>query len=217
MRVALASAVSLALVVVALPALADDEPPLPRPRPTAPDTRAGKPTLALSVGFQKLWNDAEQGVSRSNIAALGTAPGLSLAYPFRRDFAVEAWGTLANFGAADGCIGCKASSVAAGLGAVYHLVDGIPLDPWFSVGVGFRQTKLTAPALLGASTVTYQGIEAMRLSMGSDYYPTPVFGFGPLLDLGFGRDLTRSPGTIGGGTLHLSLTAGFRVVVSPFQ
>lgn len=217
MRVALASAVSLALVVVALPALADDEPP-PRPRPTAPDTRAGKPTLALSLGFQKLWNDAEQGISRSDIASIGLTPGLQLAYPFRRDFAVEIWGNYGSFGAASGCAGCQATSIAAGLAGVYHLLDGTPIDPWFSVGVGFRQTKLTAPVILGTSgAVTYQGIEAMRLSMGGDYYPTPVFGFGPLIDLGFGRDLTRSPGTIGGGTLHLSLTAGLRVVFSPFQ
>jgi hypothetical protein len=216
MRVALASAASLALLAVTLPALADDEQP-PKPRPTAPDTRAGKPTLALSFGLQKLWNDAEQGISRSDIASLGTAPGLQIAYPFRRDFAVEAWGSYGTFGAAGSCEGCKATSLSAGLSGVYHLVDGIPFDPWFSVGVGFRQTKLTAPAILGTSAVTYQGIEAMRLAMGSDYYPTRIIGFGPLLELGFGRDLTRSPGTIGGGTLHLTLTAGLRVVFSPFQ
>jgi hypothetical protein len=193
------------------PAPTDLDPPAPRP--TAPDTRSGKPTLALQLGFLRLAGGAEGGRSHGSVVGWGQAPGLQLAYAFRRDFAAELWGSYGTFGAASGCQGCKGTSLSAGLGAVYHMVDGLSLDPWFSAGVGYRQTTLETP---GLGRFDYGGLTALRLAIGSDYYPTPVFGFGPFLEFTAGRYLSRSPGPIGTGAGHVTFATGLRVVLSPF-
>jgi len=196
----------------ALPAPTESDPPAPRP--TAPDTRAGRPTLALQFGLQRLAGSAERGRSHGDTVGWGQAPGLQLAYPFRRDFAAELWGAYGSFGAASGCRGgCKGSTLAFGLGAVYHMVDGIPFDPWFSVGIGYRQTTLETPAL---GRLDYGGLTALRLVMGSDYYPSPVIGFGPYIEFTAGRYLSRSPGPLAAGEGHTTFATGLRVVLSPF-
>ena len=196
-----------------LPAAPEDTTP-PAPRPTAPDSRAGRPTLALQFGLLRLAGSAEAGRSHASVAGWGQAPGLQLAYPFRRDFAVELWGSYGTFGASSDCAGgCKGTSMAFGLGAVYHLVDGVPFDPWFSAGLGYRQTTLETPAL---GSVDYGGLTALRLAIGSDYYPTPAIGFGPYLELTAGRYTSRSPGPLAEGAGHATFGTGLRVVLSPF-
>jgi hypothetical protein len=197
----------------AMPEPPEDTTP-PAPRPTAPDTRTGHPTLALQFGLLRLAGSAEVGRSHGSVIGWGQAPGLQLTYPFRRDFAVELWGSYATFGGSSGCAGdCKGSSLALGVGAVYHMVDGSPFDPWFSAGVGYRQTSLEAPSL---GVLDYGGLTALRLVMGSDYYPSPAIGFGPYLELSAGRYLTRSPGPLAQGAGHVSFGTGLRVVLSPF-
>lgn len=195
-----------------LPSAPEDDKP-PAPRPTAPDTRSGHPTLALQYGFLRLAGSAEKGRSHASVIGWGQAPSLQLAYPFRRDFAVELWGSYGTFSADSGCSGCKGTSLAAGLGAVYHMVDGIPFDPWFSAGLGYRQTSLETPA---TGKVDYSGLTALRLVIGSDYYFTPAIGIGPYLEFTAGRYLNRSPGSFSEGAGHTSFGTGLRIVLSPF-
>jgi len=205
-----------ALLALGLPgaALADEPDDPPAPRPTAPDTRTGHPTLALQLSLQRLMGSAENGRPHSSILGWGQAPGLQLAYPLHRNFAVEAWGSYASFGKDSACAGdCKGTSLAAGLGGVYHLVDGVPFDPWVSAGLGYRQTTLDIPNL---GKFTYSGIEALRLAMGADYYLAPAIGVGPYVEFLAGRYTTRSPGPLGEGSGHTSLGFGLRVVLSPF-
>lgn len=196
----------------ALPDAPEDDKP-PAPRPTAPDTRSDHPTFALQYGLLRMMGSAEQDRSHSSILGWGLAPGLQLAYPFRRDFAVEVWGSYGTLSTASNCRNCEGTSWAAGLGAVYHMIDGIPLDPWFSAGFGYRKTQLETPTL---GKVNYSGLTALRLAMGSDYYFTPAVGIGPYLEFTLGRYLARDPGTINEGAMHTSLGAGLRVVFSPF-
>jgi hypothetical protein len=219
MRSALACAFGLpalaALLLSPSAALAQDEEPPPRERPTAPDTRTGKPTLALQLGAGTLFGGAESGVSQGSKASWGLVPGLQLALPFTREWAIEAWGSMGTFnGGTSDCPTCKATSITAGLGAVYHLVDGIAVDPWFSFGAGFRRTHLTAPEFAAARD--YIGLEAFRVAMGSDYYPARFIGFGPYLELSVGRYLSSSPNKLGDGTGHTAMTTGLRVIFSPF-
>ena len=100
-----------------------------------------------------------------------------------------------------------------GVSAVYHLLDGVPLDPWMSVGVGYRQTKLE---LADSTSFTYQGFEALRLALGFDNYLSPAFGLGPSVELMLGRYGSRSPGEMGSSGTHASLMFGLRAVFSPF-
>ncbi|MCS6900498.1 MAG: hypothetical protein RMJ98_12850 [Myxococcales bacterium] len=195
-----------------LPAPTETDPPAPRP--TAPDTRAGRPTLAFQLGLQRLMGSAERGLPHGDVVQWGQAPGVQLTYPFRRDFAAELWGAYGSFEADSECRGgCKGSTLAFGLGAVYHMVDGIPFDPWFSVGLGYRRTILDTP---GLGRIEYEGITALRLMMGSDYYPTPILGFGPYLEFTAGRYLSRSPEPLLQGEGHTTFATGLRVVWNPF-
>ena len=218
MRKSLAIALSLSLgaMLFCVPsaAHAEDEEPVPKARPVPPDDRTGRPTLALHLGWQRPFGSAEDNVVRSSFASWGAAPGLQLAFPFTRHFAVEVWGSMASFkNHTDDCHECKASTVSFGLGAVYHLVDGIAFDPWFSAGVGYRKTHLE-----GASVnADYTGFDFLRWTMGMDYYPARYIGFGPYTTLALGEYSSRStPGGMSGHPVHSTFEAGLRVVFRPF-
>ena len=116
-------------------------------------------------------------------------------------------------GGASGCTDCKGRTLTLGLGVAYHLLDGVPLDPWMSVGVGYRHTTLETPA---TGSLTYQGVEALRLALGFDHYLAPSFGIGPSAELMLGRYLTRSPGSVDPASAHASFMFGLRGVFSPF-
>jgi hypothetical protein len=194
MRTSLAIALSLPLgaMLFCAPSLAhaQEEEPLPKPRPVPADTRAGHPTVALQLGWQRIFGVAQTGLYQSSYASWGAAPGLQIAYPFSRHFAVEAFGSYASFkNHSDDCSTCTARTYSFGLGAVYHLVDGIPFDPWFSAGVAYRATRLADTSY----HLDYTGMDVIRWSMGMDYYPAPYIGFGPFTDLSYGRYLTRTP------------------------
>ena len=223
---ALAAAFGLALV--ASPARADDEVEAPpKPRPTPPDTRSGRPTLAAGIGYQRLFAYAEKdtppanrNVAQSDFASWGWVPQFQLEYPFTRHFAMAGVGSFGSFTSGTSvCSDCSAKTQSFGLSAVYHLVDGIPFDPWFAFTVAYRKTELTAPTgyqgQLG--TTTYTGIDIARWTIGSDFYPAKAIGFGPYLDFGIGRYSSRSPGSISSHAAYTAITlVGLRVVLNPF-
>lgn len=211
-RVAVVLGLGVLLSLAPREAFCEEEAP-PRPRPTAPDTRAHRPTLAVQFGLQRPFGSADASLAQGDVVGWGQAPSLQLAYPLRRDFAIELWGSYGTYGAASGCSGCEGKSIAAGIGGVFHLVDGIPFDPWFSAGLGFRQTSLTTST---RTKIDFSGIDIPRLALGSDYYPAPFIGFGPFFEIIPGRFLTRSPGKLDEGATHGTFTLGLRVVLSPF-
>jgi hypothetical protein len=191
---------------------------VPKPRPTAPDTRGGRPTLAGHIGWGSLFGQAERDVSQGQAASWGPVFGGQLAYPFSREWAIDIWGSLGSFksGTTD-CKACTAESFTVGAGGVYHLVDGLSFDPWFSAGIGYRQTKLklqtnTSPVV---TNLKYNSLEFLRIAIGSDYYPFWLMGFGPMVDFQLGRNLNVSPGSIKEGAFHWAFSFGFRVVLNP--
>jgi hypothetical protein len=202
-----------AAIALSSPARADEDDNPPRPRPLPPDTRTGRPTLALSLAQQRPFGESEPGVIRSDAAYWGWAPGAQLAVPISRHVALDAWGSYGSYGSTDACPTCKGTSLSIGAGAVYHLVDGIAFDPWFSAGIGYRKTRLD----LGPPPARdYTGIDFLRLAFGSDYYPARYIGFGPFFDVAIGRDISRTPGSIQDPSTHLTLSLGLRVVLNPF-
>lgn len=218
MRKSLAIALSLPLgaMLFCAPsaAWAEDEEPLPKPRPTPQDDRSFRPTLALGLGWQRIFGNADDNVPQASFASWGAAPAAQLALPISRHVAIEAWGSMASFKTGtDDCPPCRAKTFAFGLGAVYHLVDGIQFDPWFSYGVGYRKTHLEGAGLTG----DYTGIDFFRWTMGMDYYPAPYIGFGPYTTLSLGEYSARStPGAMTGFSVHNTFDAGLRVVFRPF-
>ena len=212
--IALSASLGAMLFCAPSVAHAEDEEPLPKPRPTPADDRSGRPTIGLQLGWQRIFGSAEDNVLRSSFASWGAAPGLQLAFPVTRHFAVEGWGSLASFkNHTDDCRVCTASTFSLGIGAVYHLVDGIAFDPWFSAGVGYRKTHLATPDF----SVDYTGFDFLRWTMWMDYYPARYIGFGPYTTLALGEYASRSiPGGMSGHPVHSTFEAGMRVVFRPF-
>ncbi len=221
---------ALATLLVTAPLLAQEPPPpptdeeLPKPRPTAEDTRSGHPTLALEYAYGSLFGHAEDsldnsygrdvtGVSQSWFAGYGFTPRLQLAYPFHRNVAVELRGSWSSYGGTSRCGGCSAKSATYGAGLVYHLVDGIPFDPWFAYGLSYRKTDLSGPGF----SASYAGVDFLRWTVGMDYYPVKQLGFGPIFEVTYGTYLSRTNGTLDDRAFPRQATLfGARVVLAPF-
>ncbi len=201
---------TVALATGVVGAAAQEAPP--KPRPTAPDTRAGRPTVALEGGYTHLYGSAETGLSQSDAAGWGLLPGLQLAYPFTRHFAVELRGARGSYASTDACPSCKTTSLVVAPGLVYHLVDGVPLDPWFSFGVGYRKTDIKNDF----ATTSYTGFDFLRYTIGMDYYPARHIGFGPFFGLAFGKYTSSSRAGADPGSGRALTLVGLRVVISPF-
>ncbi len=214
-----AAALGLALASAGASARAEDDPNVPRPRPTPPDPRSFRPTLALQYGFSTLFGRFEDERSQSGLLSDAFVPSLRLALPISRTTAVEAFGLYGRYdGESDDCEGCEATAIGGGLGLAYHLMEGVPFDPWFSAGVGLRRMTLSLPdAATGAKVdFNYTGVDALRISFGADYYPAPIVGFGPYLEGVVGRYLGRSPGPIDDAGTYGTFSIGLRLVLNPF-
>jgi len=208
--------------MISLNANADDE-PVPKARLVPADQRSWRPTLGLSTGITTLFGNLDGSFDQSDVAGTGVTPGLQLALPVSRYFAVEAWGELGRYKSTrSDCTGfsrCESSTLAAGLSGTYHVLEGIPLDPWLSAGFGFRSLQWKAQTAGNSleRTQTYYGIEALRLALGADYYPTPVLGFGLFSAFTLGQYFARNPGRLEGSDANGYLSFGARVVLRPFN
>lgn len=82
-------------------------------------------------------------------------------------FAVGVYGTLARFQRGDAIAeGSRAYAATAGLQMTWHGRTARSLDPWISLGAGWRELRLS-PRDMPASTV--HGVELVRLQLGLDY------------------------------------------------
>ncbi|HEU4412623.1 MAG TPA: hypothetical protein VFS43_45690 [Polyangiaceae bacterium] len=213
-----AAALGLALASAGPPARADDDPNVPRPRPTTPDPRSFRPTLAAHYGFSTLFGYFEDGRQQAKLLNDALVPSLRLALPISRAAAVEATGLYGRYdGDAPDCPACEARALGGGLGLAYHVLEGVPFDPWLSAGVGLRRVRLTMPDAAGTPiTYDYTGLDALRIAFGADYYPVKFVGFGPYAEFTLGRYLARSPGPIDEPGTYASFGLGLRLVLNPF-
>jgi hypothetical protein len=197
----------------------DDEigEPVPKPRPTPPDRRSFRPTFSGHIGFSRAAGSAETGRRLPNAASWGFSPGFEVRLPIHRHVSLEAWGSFGQYkGGTDLCPTCSLGTSAFGGGVVYHLLDGVPLDPWVSFGVGYRTSKVTFD---GRQSFTYAGVEPFRVAVGMDRYVVPQLGLGLYGDISVGEFSSRDPGpfrTDRTGALHTFFSFGVRGVLSPF-
>ncbi len=174
-------------------------------------TRTGHVSLGLRAGLHAPMGSAEQNASQADRASWGPTFGAELNYGLSRYVLAGAFFDFSSFGAPSGCSSCSARSLAGGLGLQYHLIEGTAFDPFLGFGIGYRTMRFEETA-----ETTYSGPFA-RITIAGDWYPTPVFGFGPFLDYSLGRYVSRSPGGIAEGAMHSFFTVGLRVVLDPFQ
>lgn len=102
------------------------------------------------------------------------------------------------------CPTCSALSADVGGDLLYHLVQGLAFDPYVGLGMAYRHTSITLPT----GTRTFSGFDVARITLGGDFYPSPVFGFGPVLETDIGVR-----GEVAYGMFH----AGIRLVFDPLR
>jgi hypothetical protein len=174
----------------------------------APDTRSGHLTLAASAALALPFGSFAQGLPQTDVVGSGGGFGADLGIGVSHSVAIGAWGQLLDLSASDKCPDCSARSFAGGLFVRYYLVQGVRFDPWMSAGAGYRSTTLS----LQTGDVTYSGFELLQVRVGGDWYPFPLLGLGPFMELDLGAYNSR-PDDGRGLDLHWHFLVGTRLTL----
>jgi hypothetical protein len=140
-----------------------------------------RPTFELALGAGYTQGAGGAGVigSIEDVAGPGGTLELQLGYRTSTRFAAGLYGTVARFRHGDAIAdGSRAYGATAGIQAVYHASDTRSLDPWISVGAGWRGLWLERA---GAQRTSMQGVELLRLQLGIDYRITPRLAVAPVI------------------------------------
>lgn len=192
----------------------------------APDGLSWHLTLAPKVSYLAPLGSAEERFSHQKYITPGPNFGLDVALGISRYVALHARFDYALWPAADTCAqqdSCKATSMAFGLGAEYHVVDGAAIDPWVRVGVGYRLTDYKLTISGHDASRKYGGFDWLHLALGADWFATRKFGFGPYVHLDIGtynrRPSSPPPPAIEpvGTSVHTLLSVGLRLAISPMR
>ncbi|MFO0757088.1 MAG: hypothetical protein U0359_11400 [Byssovorax sp.] len=239
LRAALLAAGALAAVLgAARPGRADDTPGKPldpdagTPRPAAPDTRTGHlfiyPRVSFTGGVGSLASVPDNAISPRSTSArdtigAGLGVGGVIGVGIGRSASLQVDGGYSLFQNPSACLNCSGSSVDVGLGLTYHLIQGIAVDPWATFGMGVRSQQYTVLTNItddqnstNLLKQSYFGYDFARLSMGADFYPTPVFGLGLYLEADVGTNLAR-PDPTTGPSVYSFLHLGARLAFDPFR
>jgi hypothetical protein len=184
-------------------------------KPAAPDTRGGTLILRVKGGYQWPYGSLATSVPVATSLLGGWTVGGALGFGLSRHATFEIDGAWSQIGGADTCPTCGGSSIAAGLGFAYHLAQGFAIDPWASVGVGYRTSLITLPAG-EAGSGRYHGIDFARIALGADFYPIPTLGFGPYIEGTFGSYRIR-PDTSSTPSVYAFVQLGLRVNFDPLR
>lgn len=206
-------------------------------RPMPPDQRTGH--LYLSGSFSGVGPVGEVAplVPTQSVAGWGYDFGATLGVGIGRYGVLQAYGNRTVFSAPANCnSGCSGLSYALGLSLVYHILQGIAVDPWGSFGMGYRTSTFSVVAP-GYSTTTndtaiYQGFDWARIALGGDFYPVPWLGFGPFVEADVGTNLhtqtltaqgspvppvTLPPNVSDAPRTYGFLQVGFRIALDPLR
>jgi len=215
------------VALVALPARAEDGVPVSAPtKPTSPDAAATKaskvpdPERTRDLRFGHLYASVFGGVWVPSASLVPEGTGLDapevggevrarLGLGVNGHLVVFAEGGFAHARGGTSCSTCSASSVVAAGGVSAHLTQGFAVDPWISLGAGYRGTVLSVDDVPGAvSDAPVHAIDFARLGLGFDHAPVPWLGFGPFVGVDVGVRLFD-------GAVYADGVFGVRVTFDP--
>ncbi|HTN83124.1 MAG TPA: hypothetical protein VL242_05550 [Sorangium sp.] len=187
-------------------------------RPAAPDERAGHLLLQARAGYSQPFGSLAVDQPVSDRVSGGLAFGGNIGIGLSRVTVLEASGSYALLSAAGGCSGCSGQSLDLGLGFVYHLAQGLAVDPWISYGVGYRRAVLTGSEDSAAGQTApddvFHGLDVARIALGADFYPVSSFGLGVFAELDGGTYLSR-PGDGSRAAAYGFFQFGLRLALDP--
>jgi hypothetical protein len=114
-----------------------------------------------------------------DVAGPGGTVELQLGYRVSPRFSAGVYGAAARFRHGDAIgDGSRAYGATAGIQAVWHTGEARSVDPWFSVGVGWRGLWIDR---VGVPASSMQGVELARLQLGIDYRLSPRLAIAPVI------------------------------------
>jgi hypothetical protein len=142
---------------------------------------ATRPTFEIALGGGYTQGAGGAGVigNIQDVAGPGATVELQLGYRTSSRFSAGLYGSAARFrhgGATTD--GSRAYGATGGVQAVWHAVDARSVDPWISVGAGWRGLWIDRA---GAQPSSMQGIELVRLQLGIDYRLSSRFAVSPVI------------------------------------
>lgn len=191
------------------------------PEVFAPDAHTGHFSAAARAGLSVPFGEAAPGVDYHAFGNSGLGLGADLGFGIARDVVIGAYGDYILSPDSSTCAGCQSTSFGVGAFVRYHLTAGLRIDPWMSYGIGFRSAAVESSSrpedpslsfMRPGDSYGYAGLEWLRASFGMDWYPTPVFGFGPFAEFGAATFFDKPAGQDGGG-VNWRFQTGLRVIV----
>jgi hypothetical protein len=142
-----------------------------------------------------------------DVAGVGAGADIGVSYRWSPRFSLGGYATGAVYSAVAPNEGVR--SFAGGVQAGWHFRPYRSLDPWASVGAGYRVFWDARP---NEGTTVRKALEAFRFSVGVDYRLSPEFGVGPYvagdLSFFFSETSTGEPSTSQGAALSSFVSAG---------
>ncbi|HEX7839910.1 MAG TPA: hypothetical protein VF469_20680 [Kofleriaceae bacterium] len=140
-----------------------------------------RPTFEVALGGGYTQGAGGAGVigSIEDVTGPGGTIEVQLGYRASPKFGAGVFGTVARFRHGDAIgDGSRAYGATAGVQAVWHGSDTRSIDPWISVGAGWRGLWLERA---GVQRSSMQGIELVRVQLGVDYRLTPRLAVAPVV------------------------------------
>jgi hypothetical protein len=135
--------------------------------------------LVLAGGYTQGAGGAGMIGNIEDVAGPGATVEMQLAYRAGSRFSAGVYGAVARFRHGDAIgDGSRAYGATAGIQAAWHASDTRSIDPWFSVGAGWRGLWIDR---IGAEPTSMQGIELVRLQLGIDYRLSSRFAVAPVI------------------------------------
>lgn len=114
-----------------------------------------------------------------DLSGAGAAVELDLGYRINPTFSIGAYGTFAKYATGDRVSGnADVLGATAGIQAVAHLRPDRSVDPWLSLGAGWKGLWLSPDQ---GKTTSLQGLDLARLQLGVDYRLSKDVSISPVI------------------------------------
>ncbi len=164
---------SLSLLALSTPALADSEWTFDAAMPLA-----GRFEIAIGGGFSQAGGDSGIGGDVRDLAGPGGNAEVQVGYRITPNLVSGLYGTFEAFSTGDDFSESThdAGGASIGLKSDWHFRPAHAVDPWISLGGGFRWLAVDHD---NTDTVRLRGVDLVRLGVGVDYRITPSFAISP--------------------------------------
>ena len=151
--------------------------------------------LGATLGYAQGLGPVGAGVPRlQDLGGPGGAFQLDVGWRITPRWLVGAYGELGLFSEGDLPGSDHALSIAAGLQGQYHFLPEARLDPWVSLGLGWRGYW----ADRDGETHGLKGFDLARLRIGLDYRVSSTLAFGPVVGIALTQFLDEEPPGVDG-------------------